>query len=103
MPDEDRSLYEVSKWEIFSKNFLVGFSRAFGALVMQLIGLSIFYFLFIRFVAPSMGPLFSTLEDAVDQLKSFQENPAFKSQQQIVIPEGAFQQFGSSTTAPTTR
>lgn len=103
MPDADKSLYEVSKWEIFSKNFLVGFSRAFGALVMQVIGLGVFYFLFVQFVAPSLGPILSTFEEAVDQLKVFQQDTDSQSRENIVIPYDLLQQLNNSTTAPTTR
>lgn len=104
---DQKELYSVSKWEIFSRNFLVGMSRALGALFIQILGLALISFLFLRFFAPTLSPLMSTFGDAVDQLKALQQNPAFKdpstnSNQQMTIPESLLEQFGRGET-PTTR
>ncbi len=101
MADEDVSLYKVSSREIFYKNFLVGFSRAFGALVMQVIGLAFFYFLFARFVLPFVNPMLDQLQIMISQLQQFQGPPA--DQQQIILSPELIEQYNRSTTAPTTR
>ena len=96
MEDDQRSLYQASKWEIFSRNFLVGVSRALGALIMQIIGLAVLYFLFTQFVSPTITPVLNSFQDAINVLKRFQSPNS---------NQGFFfrQESSESTTAPTTR
>ena len=101
MVEKDTSLYQVSSSQIFFKNFLVGFSRALGGLFIQLIGLAIFYYLFVRFALPTLSPMMDQLQTTVNQLQKIQN--ANGGQQQIVIPPEFIEQFNRPTTAPTTR
>ena len=46
---EEHSLYHSSHWEIFSKNFLVGFARGLGGFAVNLVFLLIVYYSFVTF------------------------------------------------------
>ena len=72
----NKSIYQVSGFEIFWRNFLAGFSRAFGSLFIY-IGLlvAISYFLM-----PKLLPLVNTLQESVETLTKMQ-NP---NQNQII-------------------
>lgn len=59
---DDRNLYTVSHWEIVSKNFLAGFSRALGGIIIYLIFFAIAGYIFSQYLLPQLEPLFSSLQ-----------------------------------------
>lgn len=59
---EEKELYKVSNWEVFQRNFLVGFSRALGGLVIQIVFFAIIYFSIVQFLWPTFEPLFSRFQ-----------------------------------------
>ena len=82
---EDRSLYEVSHWEIFSKNFLVGFARALGGIFVQFIFFVVLYFIFIQFLSPILSPMFALMERSVNAVESVKEQ---QNKLQNIFPFG---------------
>lgn len=59
---DDRNLYTVSAGEIFWKNFLAGFSRALGGMIIYLILFALAAYFFSQYLLPQLDPLFSSLK-----------------------------------------
>ncbi len=77
MPDDDnitkeKTIYQVSPWEIFWRNFLAGMARSLGSLILYAVVLTIVSNLFLRFFWPQIEPLVDTLNTTTDILKDFQ-------------------------------
>lgn len=77
MPDDDnvtkeKTIYQVSPWEIFWRNFLAGMSRGLGGVILYVIVLTILSNLFLRFFWPQLKPIVDTLNTSTQILKDFQ-------------------------------
>lgn len=77
MPDDDnltkeKTIYQVSPWEIFWRNFLAGMARSLGSLILYAVVLTIVSNIFMRFFWPQIEPLVDTLNTTTDILKDFQ-------------------------------
>lgn len=82
-----KDIYTSSAGEIFSKNFLAGFSRALGGIVVYLIFLGIVLFIMSRTLLPQLMPLISTLQDSLNMLQnpsSLQQNLSPKQIEQML-------------------
>jgi len=77
MPDDDnitkeKTIYQVSPWEIFWRNFLAGMARALGGVILYALVLTILSNIFLRFFWPQIEPLVDTLNTSTEILKNFQ-------------------------------
>lgn len=88
LENEQKSLYQATHAEIFTKNFLAGFARALGGVFVQILFFATLYFIFMRFLSPIVTPLFATLEKSVNALESIQNQ---QNQLKGIFP------FGSNT------
>ena len=57
-----KTMYEVSKWEIFSRNFLAGFARGLGNFIFAIIIFVVLTALTAQLLAPYMGTLTQSLQ-----------------------------------------
>ncbi|MEO8581888.1 MAG: hypothetical protein ABI425_04940 [Patescibacteria group bacterium] len=71
---KENSLYTNSYWDIFWKNFLVGFARGLGGLATYLILLVIVYYAFLALVLPKISPFLTAFQKTQDNLERLQ-NP----------------------------
>jgi hypothetical protein len=63
-----KTLYNVSGWSIFWRNFLAGFSRAVGGIFIYLIFVGISLYLFIQTVWPTVQPMLTGYMKMMDTL-----------------------------------
>lgn len=70
----EHSLYNVSSWEIFWKNFLVGFSRAVGGFLVQLAFLIFAYYSFVNVVLPKIQPFVNAFISAQENMSRLQDS-----------------------------
>jgi len=75
-----RDIYTSSLGEIFSKNFVAGFARGLGGVVVYILFLSVVLFIVSRTLLPTLEPLISTFQDSMKLL----QNPG--SLQQSISP-----------------
>lgn len=68
----EHSLYAVGYWEIFWKNFLVGFARGLGGMVTYLLMLLIAYYAFFTYVMPKISPFLMSFQKAQENLERIQ-------------------------------
>ncbi len=80
-----KSLYDTGKLEIIGKEFLAGFARGLGGLVVTLISWVIIFFIIVKLLLPQ-------LQGTIDQL-----NNTLK----LIPGTGKTTQSGSSTTGKT--
>ncbi len=73
-PKDHNSLYDASYWEIFWKNFLVGFARGLGGFVVYIVFLLIAYYSFISVVLPKLQPFLTAFIKAQETVSKIQ-NP----------------------------
>lgn len=74
MPDPDqvtqtKTIYDVSKWEIFWRNFIAGMGRALGSIILQAIFLIIVVNVFMNQVWPVLKPILNTLQMTTETLE----------------------------------
>lgn len=74
-PKNDQLLYSASYREIFFKNFLVGFARGLGGIVVQILFLVILFQLYQQVLQPQLGPLLDTLMNSIQRLENLQQSP----------------------------
>lgn len=70
---EEHSLYNSGYWDIFWKNFLVGFARGIGGLAVQGVFLIILYYSFVTIVLPKIQPFldaFISAQQSVSRLQN---------------------------------
>lgn len=58
----ERNLYNSSFLGIISRNFLAGFFRGLGSILVYLMFLAIVFYIFQTYVAPELKPLLDTFE-----------------------------------------
>lgn len=63
-----KTLYEASYSEIFWKNFLAGFGRSAGGLVIYAFFLSVLGGVLVKFVMPIITPMFNQLQSISNSL-----------------------------------
>lgn len=86
LPDPDqvtetKTMYDVSKWEIFWRNFLAGAARALGGILVQALFLIVVVNLFMNQVWPVLKPLLNTLQLTSETLQDIKT----QSQQEFTI------------------
>lgn len=63
-----KTIYEVSGFEVFWRNFIAGMGRAMGSLFVYLILFALIASIVNRFLMPHVLPLLTTLQDSVSTL-----------------------------------
>jgi hypothetical protein len=63
-----KTLYQVSSGSIFWRNFVAGFARALGGLLIWVILVIISSQLFLIYVWPQMRPLLTSYQKAIDSI-----------------------------------
>jgi hypothetical protein len=63
-----KTLYNVSGWSIFWRNFLAGFSRAIGGIFIYLIFAAVSYYVFINTVWPQIEPFVTSYQNLMNTL-----------------------------------
>jgi len=79
--NKNKTIYDVSGFEVFWRNFIAGMGRAIGNLFIYLLIFIGIASLINRFLMPYILPLFDTLQTSVESLN--QLNPG-SSQNQVV-------------------
>jgi len=57
-----KTIYEVTKWEIFSRNFIAGFARGLGNFLFTILIFILLTALTAQLLAPYLGTLTQSLE-----------------------------------------
>ncbi len=65
----NKTIYDVSAGTVFWKNFLAGFGRALGGMVIYLVFLIISTIIFIHFVGPMLTPIFDLYSKSMGTLQ----------------------------------
>ncbi len=65
-----KDIYSSSIGEIFSKNFIAGFARGLGGVVVYILFLGVVLFIVSRTLLPKLEPLFSTFQDSMNLLQN---------------------------------
>ncbi len=73
-PKEDRAgkhrtIYEVSHWEVFWRNFIAGMGRAAGSIMLYFLFIFLVGFLFMQLIWPQISGFFSNYTSLVNQLQ----------------------------------
>lgn len=63
-----KTIYEVSGFEIFWRNFLAGMGRAIGSLFVYLVLFALIANMVNKFLMPHLLPLLATLQDSLSTL-----------------------------------
>lgn len=84
---QQSQLYQTGYGEIFAKNFLVGFSRALGGVIVQILFFAILAYVYIQVLAPKITPLFGMLEQSMGALDKIQ-NQQSQTQDVMKMLEG---------------
>jgi hypothetical protein len=63
-----KTIYDASAMEIFWKNFLAGFSRALGNIILYIVFLIVTTMIFIRYISPIITPMLGQLENVTKSL-----------------------------------
>ena len=84
---QQNQLYQAGYSEIFAKNFLVGFARALGGVIVQLIFFAILAYAYFQILAPKITPLFGMLEQSLGALDKLQ-NQQSQTQDVMKMLEG---------------
>lgn len=101
-----RTVYEASAGEIFWRQFLAGFSRALGSLLVYVIFLGLMFVFISRFVWPQVKPFFDSFTHSVELLESTQQQtqqflPLFTSPPSTSTQENSTGSTGFDYTLPT--
>src|SRR3989338_9062663 len=62
------TIYQVSGWQIFWRNFLAGFSRAFGSLILYFVVFFVIAGLANYYLMPYLKPLVGTLSQTFETI-----------------------------------
>src|SRR3989338_9554781 len=65
-----RDIYTSSLGEIFSKNFIAGFARGLGGVVVYILFLGVVLFIVSQTLLPKLEPLFSTFQNSMNLLQN---------------------------------
>lgn len=76
---EQKGIYQTGAGEIFWKNFLAGFSRALGGIVIYLVFLAVLSLIFLNFALPKIMPMISSYTNLLNSVSNTKpgSNPAF--------------------------
>lgn len=69
---KEKTIYQVSPWEIIWRNFLAGMARSLGSVILYAVVLTIISQIFMKLFWPQIEPLVDTLNSTTDILKDFQ-------------------------------
>jgi len=72
---DTKTIYDVSGFEVFWRNFIAGIGRALGAVFVYIIFLSVMGYLFSTLVYPRLEPFITEYREALDSLNRF-SNPS---------------------------
>jgi predicted PurR-regulated permease PerM len=68
-PNQKASLYQASFWSIFWRNFLAGFSRALGGLLITVVLVAVVTYISFKLFWPQLEPLINTFTQATQNLQ----------------------------------
>lgn len=63
-----KTMYDVSPFEVFGRNFLAGLGRSMGSIGIYLVFLFIFYSLFVDYVLPHIQPFIVEYRQAIESI-----------------------------------
>lgn len=66
-----KTMYEVSAFELMWRNFIAGFMRAFGGILMYLIFIYIIATLFSQLLLPHLKPFLESYQNALSTFTQF--------------------------------
>jgi len=66
---KSKTIYDASSGEIVWKNFLAGFSRTLGGIIVYFVFVAILGSLFLRFAMPIMSPFLGQLSTITNTLQ----------------------------------
>ena len=66
--EQNKTIYQAGVGEVFWKNFLAGFGRALGGIVIYLIFIAIAINVFISYALPQIKPLYEEYMKAVQTI-----------------------------------
>ncbi len=67
----NRTIYDASPGEVFWRNFLAGFGRAMGVVVVYFLFLGVFAIVFANMILPIITPLLDTYMKSMGALQQF--------------------------------
>lgn len=73
-----KTIYNVSGWSIFWRNFLAGMSRALGGIIMYLLFVTIVSYTFMVLVYPHLEPFISSYQSLITNFSAI-TNPNSKT------------------------
>lgn len=76
-PDQltkSKTIYDVSKWEIFWRSFIAGAGRALGGIILQAIFLIVVVNLFMNQVWPVLEPIMDSLQTTSNAFQDLQNS-----------------------------
>lgn len=80
-----KTIYQVSGWTIFWRNFLAGFGRALGGIFIYLVFISLAAFVFITTVWPQISPIFGSYVKLMNSLTTGGQ-PTTNSNNNLKLP-----------------
>ena len=72
-----KTLYQASAFEIFWRNFLAGFSRALGGIILYVLFIGIIGSLAFQYLAPLISPVLNQLNSIYGTMEKLQGLPGF--------------------------
>lgn len=72
----ERTLYNSNVFSVMLRNFVAGFFRAFGTVLVYFVFLVVLFRLFQSYVLPELRPMFSTMERLVELQEKQQAMPS---------------------------
>lgn len=90
---KNKSLYDSSKKEIFSKHFLAGFSQGLGGFVVTLMSWGVIYLIIVYLLLPQMQTTLSDLKDTLKLIPGSGQTDKTNEGTTIQIPEGLIRQM----------
>lgn len=73
-----KTVYDVSAWEIFWRNFLAGIARTFGGIIIYLLFISVIGAIFLQFISPILFPALKQLNSlygGLERIPGMPKNP----------------------------
>lgn len=88
-----KSIYEYSKREIFSKQFVAGFAHGLGGFVVTLVSWGIIYLILVKLLLPQLQGTIDQMNDILKLLPKSTGTSQSGSETQITIPENLLKQL----------
>ena len=73
--NQTKTMYDVSTWSVFWKNFIAGLGRAIGSMIFFIFILVMFSLVFAKFFLPKFQPYIDGYMSALDTIKTLNSGP----------------------------